>query len=310
MTNQPEAWAVVVNPSKFDDLTAVAAKVDQACRDHDWPEPRWYETTHDDPGTGQASKAIADGARLVCPLGGDGTVRAVAAGLLGAGVPMGLLPGGTGNLLARNLKLPIDDLDAALTTALTGQDHPVDVGLVSFDGDEPVAFLVMAGMGLDADAVGGASSAMKKRFGWVAYAVSGARALVKVGFSVRVDAGADHALSQHAATVLVGNCGELTGGLRLMPEAKVDDGLLDAVLVSPRSITAWLAVGLYVLTLHRRGHTALVRLTGPQITAVTRKPVLAQLDGDVVGPRSRLSCSVRPGALLVRLPGSQAAARA
>lgn len=309
MTNQPGAWAVVVNPSKFDDLSAVEAKVDQACRDHGWPEPRWYETTHDDPGTGQAARAVSNGARLVCPLGGDGTVRAVAEGLLDAGVPMGLLPGGTGNLLARNLKLPIDDLDAALTTALTGLDHAVDVGLVSFDGDAPVAFLVMAGMGLDADAVGGASTAMKKRFGWVAYAVSGARALVKVGFSVRVDAGAEHALSQHAATVLVGNCGELTGGLRLMPEARVDDGLLDAVLVSPRSITAWLAVGLYVLTLHRWGHTAMVRLTGPEITAVTRKPVLAQLDGDVVGPRNRLSCSVRPGALLVRLPSGQAAPR-
>ncbi|MGB4627997.1 MAG: diacylglycerol kinase family protein [Propionicimonas sp.] len=302
MSSQPGAWAVVVNRSKFDDLTAAEAKVDQACRDHGWPEPRWYETTIEDPGTGQTHRAIAEGAGLVCPLGGDGTVRAVAEGLAGTGIPMGLLPGGTGNLLARNLKLPVDDLDAALTAALTGRNHPVDVGLVGFDDDEPVTFLVMAGMGLDADAVGGASTALKKRIGWLAYALSGAKALVKVGFSVRVDAGAQRALSQHAATVLVGNCGELTGGLRLMPEAKVDDGQLDAVVVSPRSISAWFAVGLYVLTRHRRGHTALVHLSGPQITAVTRKPILAQLDGDVVGPRSRLDCTVRPGALLVRLP--------
>lgn len=305
---EPAPWAVVVNPTKFADLRALEADVARLCADHDWPEPAWFETTAEDPGEGQAREAAASGATLVCPLGGDGTVRAVASGLIGTGLPLGLLPGGTGNLLARNLGLPMDTLDAALVVALTGRDRPIDVGEVSWDDGDAAVFLVAAGMGLDAEMMAGVDDRLKKRVGWLAYTFSGFRALFRRGFGVRVVAGRRRAVSQHALTVLVANCGELTGGLRLIPDAALDDGQLDTVLASPRSLSGWLAIALHVLSVHRRGHPALVHLTADQVDVATTDPVEGQLDGDAVGPRTRMRCRVLPAALTVRVaaePGTR-----
>ena len=297
----PGPWAVVVNPTKFADLDRVQADVLRVCTSHGWPEPAWYSTTAEDPGEGQARQAVADGATVVCPMGGDGTVRAVASGLLESGHPLGLLPGGTGNLLARNLKVPVDDLDTAVTVALTGRDRVIDVGEVAWDRGEPAVFLVAAGMGLDAEMMAGADDGLKQRVGWLAYAVSGAKALFRLGFGVRVAADRQRAVSQHALTVMVANCGELAGGLRLIPDAAVDDGRLDIVLASPRSISGWLAIAWHFVSVRRRGHPAFVHLVSERADVATREPVEAQLDGDTVGRRSLMSCRVRPGALTVRV---------
>ncbi len=296
----PKRWAVVVNPTKFDDPSQIRARIDRACLERDWPTPAWYETTAADPGHGQATQAVADGAQLVCPLGGDGTVRAVVAGLLGSDVPIGLLPGGTGNLLARNLKLPTVDLEAAVVIALTGRTDHIDLGEVTWDDDPPEVFCVMAGMGLDADIMAGVDESLKRTMGWWAYVVSAVTAIFRIGFGVRVRTSSDRLVSQHARMVLIGNCGELTGGVQLIPEASVDDGVLDVVLASPRSLSAWLAVGLHLVTGRRRGHRALVHLQDDRVWVSTKEPVAAQLDGDAVGLRREMICRVLPKALPVR----------
>ena len=297
----PGRLAIVVNPSKFDDLDPVKAEVNQVCAEHGWAEPTWYETTQEDPGEGQAKQAVAEGATLVCPLGGDGTVRAVASGLVGGDVPLGLLPGGTGNLLARNLGLPVDDLGAALAVALTGQERTIDVGDVTFDGGESQIFLVMCGVGMDAETMANADEGLKNTFGWVAYVASGAKSLLRSGFRVRAMADGAKTSTQHCKTVVVGNCGELTGGASLMPDAQVDDGLLDVVLVAPKGLRGWFAVLLDLVSRHHRGHPALRRVTGKRISVTLGEPVEGELDGDAVGAVRSMLCEVRPAALVVRV---------
>jgi YegS/Rv2252/BmrU family lipid kinase len=302
MTSSDQRVAIVVNPTKFDDLDAVKADAAAVAAEHGWPEPVWYETTEDDPGVGQTHQAVDEGASLVCSLGGDGTVRCVAQALAGTSTPLGLLPGGTGNLLARNLGLPIDDLDEALAVALTGRDRRIDVGTVRTDADDDdQVFLVMVGMGLDAEAMSGADEKVKKLLGWVAYLFSGAKALARRGFSVRVGTEAGSRRTQHARTVVIGNCGTIQGGLDLMPDAKLDDGVLDTLILSPRGLFGWAAVVGDIVTRHRRGHARLQRLESGSVTVRTREPIEAQLDGDAVGPRREMVCGVRPGALLVRV---------
>src|SRR5580704_17262614 len=130
-----------------------------------WAEPLWLETTPDDTGERLARMAVESGVDLVISSGGDGTVTACAGGVAGSGVPLGVLPSGTGNLLARNLGLPLP-VDEALTVALTGSDRRLDVGTAN---GRPC--VVMAGIGFDAEMLAGASEQLKKRLGWAAYPV-------------------------------------------------------------------------------------------------------------------------------------------
>ena len=125
---------------------------------------------------------------LVC--GGDGTVREVCAELAGTGIPVGIVPAGTGNLLARNLDIPLY-IRAAIDVALTGQDRAIDLVEVSGDGFEDTHFMVMAGMGFDAAIMEGVNEDIKKRVGWLAYVLSALKSLMfpAVKVEVSVDGG-------------------------------------------------------------------------------------------------------------------------
>ena len=146
--------AVIVQPLAVDAAT-LRCSLDERMRELGWLPPQWFETTVQDPGTGPTRRALGEGVDLVLCCGGDGTARAVATALTGTGVPLGLLPAGTGNLLARNLGVPIDLADA-LDVAITGRDQVLDVGVA--DGER---FVVMAGVGVDASMVADASPALK-----------------------------------------------------------------------------------------------------------------------------------------------------
>jgi len=299
--------AVIVNPTKFDDLEAVRKQITKGCLAAGWDEPLWAETTAEDPGTGQARKAVADGATLICPLGGDGTVRACAAALVGTETPLGLLPGGTGNLLARNLNLPVDNLDDALKVALTGQNKRVDVGRLTVDpsGEDEKAeehiFLIMAGLGFDAAIMADAPEGLKNTVGPLAYTFSAAKNLRGPQFKVSIKIDDEPEISRRARTVVIGNCGKLTGGLVLMPEAQVDDGWLDAVILSPSGVVGWVAVAGRLISKKRKGHHRVDHHRLRSMTVRCDRAQEVQVDGDTMGKARGLSATVDPLALVVRV---------
>ena len=299
--------AIIVNPTKFEHLEAVRAQVTKGCLAAGWDEPLWAETTAQDPGTGQARQAVKDGATLICPLGGDGTVRAVAVALVGTETPMGLLPGGTGNLLARNLNLPVDNLQDALKVALTGQNKRVDVGRLTVDASgeherpEEHVFLIMAGLGFDAAIMAGAPERLKKTVGPLAYTLSGAKNLRGPQFKVRVKVDDEAEFSRRARTVVIGNCGKITGGLVLMPQAQVDDGWLDAVILSPVGVVGWVAVAGRVISRRRKGHERVDHHRLKSVAIRCDSPEAVQIDGDIIGQARALSATVDPLALVVRV---------
>jgi YegS/Rv2252/BmrU family lipid kinase len=289
--------AVVVNPTKHGDLETLRADVTAAMSDHGWSDPLWMETTAEDPGEGQARAAVAAHADLVLACGGDGTVTACAAGVAGTGIPLGVLPAGTGNLLARNLGLPLD-LDSALAAALTGTDRPLDMGTAN---GRP--FVVMAGIGFDAKMLDGTSERLKKRLGWLAYALSALRHLRDRPVRVRLRADGGPPVRRRASGIIVGNVGWLQGGVPLLPDAEPDDGRLDVLVLTARGWTGWLALAARVLLRRRAaGHAA--RLVVTELRIEADRPQPWQLDGEVIGSTSRLVIAVQAGRLLLRGPPS------
>lgn len=303
---------VVVNPTKVD-LEEVREVLEDAAASADVGPLTLVETTEEDPGLGQTRQAVRDGAGLVCALGGDGTVRAVAQELVGTGVPLGLLPGGTGNLLARNLGLPIDSLADAAATAFAGRDRTIDVGWLVVDpdpsqrvgevgtgADNVHCFTVMAGVGFDAQIMDDAPEGVKEKAGWAAYVASGGKHLTDDPFALELVVDGRTAAAGQVRTVVVGNCGELTGGMVLLPEAEIDDGLLDVATISPESLREWVGVASRVLA-NRGDGPSLQRDRGCDLSVVVDPPQLCEVDGDVLEEASQLRFVVQPMCLVVRV---------
>ena len=291
--------AVVANPIRIDDREKFRELIRTAMSAHGWAEPLWLETTVEDPGTGQAEEAVTARVDLLLACGGDGTITACAAALAGSGIPLAVLPAGTGNLLARNLRLPLE-LDEALLVALAGTCRQLDVGCANGR-----AFLVMAGVGFDARMMDGASEPLKKRMGWAAYVLSALGHLQDRPVRVTLRADGARPLRRRASAVIIGNVGALQAGIPLLPDADPGDGLLDAVVLTARGLTAWLELAAHVLT-RQRGTSRLARIRFRELQVDVARAQPWQLDGEVIGRTQRLKISVAEGKLLVRVPAAAA----
>jgi diacylglycerol kinase family enzyme len=316
--------AVVYNPIKVN-LKQLKAAVKLAESQSGWSKSLWFATSVLDPGGAVTHDALAKGADVVLAAGGDGTIRAVAESLRGTGVPLALLPSGTGNLLARNMSLALDNLETSVEVAFSGRARAIDVGVIEAersDGSRSShVFLVMAGLGLDAQMAANTNAMLKATVGWIAYIDSIARAVrdnnrVKVRYSVD---GAPPA-SATVNTVIVGNCGLLPGGIQLLPEAVIDDGIFDIVAFRPGGFVGWVqiyvklvwengvlrrsTVGRRIISMSREVR-ALRYLRGSNLTIRLERPEEFELDGDPFGEAIALKARVDHLALQVMVPSDR-----
>jgi YegS/Rv2252/BmrU family lipid kinase len=270
----------------------------------------WRLEVHSTAGPGDARRiaeqARGEGYDVVVSHGGDGTAMQVAAGLAGTGIALGLIPGGTGNVLAGNLRLP-RTTGAAARALLRARAHPIDLGVVERN-DGPHYFAVAAGTGFDAQLMADTGLQAKRRWKLGAYLARAAFTLTNVRSAthhVTVD-GAMHEI--RAAMLLVLNCGQLPPGfLRLRADLAPDDGWLDVVALDADGALQGVSAVLQLLFGAGNGAAAAGKTPSRVWWARGRDvhvavdgmiPRLVQLDGEVTGS-TPFHARLLPGALTV-----------
>ncbi|WP_457973179.1 diacylglycerol/lipid kinase family protein [Arthrobacter sp. D1-17] len=298
--SSPRRAAVVINPSKSVGPELRASLI-RLCDTQGWAEPLWLETTIEDPGVGQARQALEAGVDVVIAAGGDGTVRCVAEVLAGTDTPLGLVPLGTGNLLARNMGIDINDPVSAAYDVLNGTERTVDVIRCRLNrSEEENVFLVMAGVGYDAAIMADTVDVLKDRMGWLAYVEAGIRKLPGKPVRATVKVDDRHPVRRRIRSVMIGNCGRIMGGIEIFPEAKIDDGVMDLLVLAPRGRFGWLGViaGIFGRKKNKRESAEYFKGKTAEVTLEVDEEF--QLDGDHVGTGKHLSIRLDPGALKVR----------
>jgi diacylglycerol kinase (ATP) len=183
-------------------------------------DPLWTEVPKSKRAPAAVEEALEDGAELILAWGGDGMVRRCVNALKDAEVPLAIAPAGTSNLFATHLGIE-RDIAQAVQVALHGDRRRLDLGC--FDGER---FAVMAGAGFDAAMIK-ASDDLKDRLGRAAYVVGGASKLDAPPFEAKIKIDGTRWYEGPASCILVGNVGELFGGIEVFADAQPDDGMLD-----------------------------------------------------------------------------------
>lgn len=265
---------LIVNPAARGGRSAEAEAV-AACRQNNI-EPRVRRTTAAGHAAQLAREEAGDDDVLV--LGGDGTVMEVVGALVGRRGAVGILPGGTGNQLARHWGIPLS-VTRAVRSIASGEVQSMDLGRLS-DGRY---FSLTAGVGVDAEMIARASKESKRRFGVGAYVWSAATSLPSMRpFTVRVTADGQ-TFEREASLAMVANVGAVMGGqFGLGPGVTHDDGWLDLCVLSPRGLVDGVGLAWRMLRRDFRPHPQMLFVRAKQLRIEAPAGVAAQADGELL----------------------------
>jgi diacylglycerol kinase (ATP) len=298
MGARPRQVAVIFNPASgaaTRDGAAGRRRAIQAALAAHGVQTLWYETTRGNPGRASAQLAVTHGVDVLLVSGGDGTVMACARALVGTAIPLAIIPSGTGNIVAASLRVPTGVMEAT-EVALRGNRQWIDIG-----ASGPDHTLFAASMGFGAAVMRDATPALKARTGMLAYMLSAVRHLrdSSVTFRLRIDD--EPMIVQKSDGVLVGNFGQLMTRPRL-PQASLDDGLLEVGILRIRPFLDWLRQDLPAFRPPRR--PPLDWYQARHVTVDCDRSQPTERDGDWVGSSSHLEVHVLPRSLMVCVPGS------
>jgi diacylglycerol kinase (ATP) len=265
-------------------------------------DPLWYEVPKSRKAPKAARHALAHGAGLLFIWGGDGMVQRCTDALAGTDAVVAILPAGTANLLATNLRIPAD-LAAAVQTGLYGARRLLDTGTVN--GEH---FAVMAGAGFDARMIKAAGRGMKDRFGRAAYLITGTRSLRADLAKAVIEVDGERFFKGRVSCVLVGNVSKIFGGIEVFAGAQPDDGLLELGVVTARNPVDWIRT-LGRVALSDAGKSPFVQTTrGKQFRIRFDQRFPYELDGGARAGVKKLRIKVRPASVRVCVPAGPGAA--
>jgi YegS/Rv2252/BmrU family lipid kinase len=258
-------------------------------------EPLWVEVPKSKRAPAAVKRMLEEGAELILAWGGDGMVRRCVNALGDTQVPLAIVPAGTSNLFATNLGIE-RDIAAAVQVALLGERRRLDVG--RFEGER---FAVMAGAGFDAAMIKGADE-LKDRLGRGAYVLGGATKLNTPSFEAKIKIDGTRWYKGPASCILVGNLGNLFGGIEVFADARPDDGVLDVgVLTSEGPVQLVRAAARTAVGSAEK--SPFVRITqARKLRVKLDRKVPYELDGGDRTEVKAFKVDVEPGAITVCVP--------
>jgi YegS/Rv2252/BmrU family lipid kinase len=259
-------------------------------------DPHWYEVPKSKFAPKCVKRALREGADLLFVWGGDGMVQRCIDAVGDSDAVVAILPAGTGNLLARNLDVPVD-LAAAVAVGLHGARRRIDLGEINGE-----RFAVMAGTGLDALMIRDADRELKGRLGRAAYVLTGAKHLRMKPYHARIKVDGTVWFDGDAGCILVGNVGKVLGGVEAFDDVDPTDGRLEVGVVTAKSVTQWLRA-LARTAAGSPDDSPFVRTTKARRVRIRldrRMPY--ELDGGDAKPTDRLRIDVLPLAVTMCVP--------
>lgn len=257
----------------------------------------WHEVPKSSYAPKQVRRALEEGADLIFAWGGDGMMQQTIDVLAGSGAELAIVPAGTANLLAHNLEIPLNDIEAAVHVGLHGARRKIDVGRLNGE-----CFAVMAGAGFDARMIRDADGGLKDRLGRVAYVWTGSKNLRAKPFRAKIKVDGAIWYEGKASCILLGNVGDLFGGVEAFEGASPDDGLLELGVVSADGVVQW-ARTMARTAVGTAGNSPFVQVTKARsIKVKLNRKILYELDGGGREKVKKFQVEVDPGAITVCVP--------